>query len=157
MDSRTIQEMSHCHLTNDLFEQIWDDYEKLLLKLKRNNTIPMDILTTRYEKAYNALINEVRETTAFVMKMLCFKGFWDEDYDVINQILGDKFCIDRVKLVLENICRNPDFDMVEKASWEIREYVLKKLDERYVQMDFMDELKKGDRHEQRTENTLYQT
>lgn len=142
MDSRTIQEMSHCHLTNDLFEQIWDDYEMLLLKLQRNNTLPQDVLKNRYGKAYVALMNEVKETTVFVMRMLCFKGCQNRDYDAINQILRDKFCTDRVKLVLENICRNPDFDMVEKASWEIREYVLKKLDERYVQMDFIDELKK---------------
>lgn len=140
MDSQTIQEMSRCRLTNDQFEQAWDDYEKLLLKLKRNNTIPVDILKNRYGKAYKALTDEVKETTVFIMKMLCFKGFLNEDYESVNKILEDDFCMERRKQVLNNICRKPDFGMVEKASWEIREHVLKELDDRYKQMDFLDKL-----------------
>lgn len=104
-----------------------NEYRYLLDRLKRNKeNVPLELLTTKYQKSYDQLKEELRSMTKEILQDIVLSGLQIEQtqakgkYMEINSAIEDSGIMEKVSYA---VFRQQDADLVLEYAGQLREIV----------------------------------
>lgn len=104
-----------------------NEYRSLLDRLKRNKeNVPLELLTTKYQKSYGQLKEKLRSMTKEILQDIVLSGLQIEQtqakgkYMEINSAIGDSGIMEKVS---HAVFRQQDADQVLEYASQLREIV----------------------------------
>ncbi len=104
-----------------------NEYRSLLDRLKRNKeNVPLDLLTTKYQKSYNQLKEKLRSMTKEILQDIVLSGLQieqtraKEKYTEINTAIRESGIMEKMS---HAVFRQQDADLVLEYAGQLREIV----------------------------------
>lgn len=106
---------------NQIYEQKIKEYKQKLKKLEKNSRLSEEQLQTIYKTAYLKLRQEIKEQTAYIIKIFAFGYCKQEERLMIQEFLDHDPIADYIlKERLRGLLRMPDFSILVDTSLELK-------------------------------------
>ena len=103
------------------YEKEIKEYKQKLKKLEKNSRLPEEQLQTIYKTAYLKLRQEIKEQTAYIIKIFAFGYCKQEERSMIQEFLDhDPIAGYILKERLRGLLRMPDFSILVDVSLELK-------------------------------------